>query len=178
MADQHAVDQHIERTSNDNRASQSATKPAASAGSRRRRPTRGERWRVARPSKMLTFWICLGAIALTMFIGFTWGGWTTKDAAQKQANSVAQTAVVQRLAKICAAQFGNDGAHAEKLAELQALGSSARSSYVHDGGWATMPGDDAADSKVVSECVKQATCGGEQVNLGCRSSNLLPAAFA
>ena len=25
MADQHAVDQHIERTSNDNRASQSAT---------------------------------------------------------------------------------------------------------------------------------------------------------
>ena len=155
MADQHAVDQHIERTSNDNRASQSPTTPAVSAKAPPPPPTRGERWRAARPSKMMAFWLCLGAIALTMFIGFTWGGWTTKDAAQKQANSVAQTAVVQRLAKICVAQFGNDGAHTEKLAELQALGSSARSSYVHDGGWATMPGEDAADAKVVSECVKQ-----------------------
>jgi len=104
---------------------------------------------------MMTFWLCLGAIVLTLIIGFTWGGWTTQDAAQKQANSAAQTAVVLRLAKICVAQFGNDGAHTEKLAELQALGTSARSSYVHDGGWATMPGEDAADSKVVSECVKQ-----------------------
>jgi hypothetical protein len=153
MADQHAVNQHVERSSNDNRASQSATKPVASA--KPPPPTRGERWRAARPSKMMAFWLCLGAIALTMFIGFTWAGWTTQEAAQKQANSAAQTAVVQRLGKICAAQFGNDSAHAEKLAELQALGTSARSSYVHDGGWATMPGDDAPDSKVVSECVKQ-----------------------
>jgi hypothetical protein len=104
---------------------------------------------------MMAFWLCLGAIVLTMIIGFTWGGWTTQDAAQKQANNAAQTAVVLRLAKICTAQFGNDGAHTEKLAELQALGTSARSSYVHDGGWATMPGDDEPDSKVVSECVKQ-----------------------
>ena len=155
MADQHAVDQHVERSSNDNRASQSATKPATSTKPPPPPLTRGERWRVARPTKMLTFWLCLGAIVLTMIVGFTWGGWTTQDAAQKQANSVAQTAVVLRLAKICAAQFGNDGAHTEKLAELQALGASARSGYVHDGGWATMPGEDAPDSKVVSECVKQ-----------------------
>jgi hypothetical protein len=155
MADQHATNQQIERSSNDNRASQSGTTPAASAKPPPPPPTRGERWRVARPTKMLTFWICLGVIALTMFIGFRWGGWTTQDAAQKQANSAAQTAVVLRLAKICAAQFGNDGEHTQKLAELQALGSSARSAFVHDGGWATMPGDDEPDSKVVSECVKQ-----------------------
>ena len=120
----------------------------------------------------MAFWICLGAIALTMFIGFTWGGWTTKDAAQKQANSVAQTAVVQRLAKICAAQFGNDGAHAEKLAELQALGTSARSSYVHDGGWATMPGDDAARLQSCIRVRQASTCGGEQVKLGPLSQHL------
>ena len=155
MADQHAVDQHIERTSNDNRASQSPTTPAANKKPPPPPPTRGERWRAARPTKMLTFWICLGVIALTMFIGFRWGGWTTQDAAQKQANSAAQTAVVLRLGKICAAQFGNDGEHAQKLAELQALGTSARSGFVQDGGWATMPGDDSPDSKVVSECVKQ-----------------------
>ena len=155
MADQHAIDQHIERTSNDNRASQSPTTPAVSAKAPPPSPTRGERWRAARLSKMMAFWLCLGAVALTIFIGFTWAGWTTQEAAQKQANSAAQTAVVQRLGKICAAQFGNEGTHAEKLVELQALGASARSSYIHDGGWATMPGDDAPDSKVVSECVKQ-----------------------
>jgi hypothetical protein len=66
-----------------------------------------------------------------------------------------QTAVVQRLAKICAAQFGSDAENVQKLAELQALGTSARSSFISDSGWATMPGEDAPDSKVVSECVKQ-----------------------
>jgi hypothetical protein len=104
---------------------------------------------------MLTFWLMLGAVALTLAIGFTWGGWTTTAAAQKQATTLAQTAVVQRLAGICAAQFGLDGAHAENLAALQDLGSSQRASYISAGGWATMLGDDAPDSKVVSECVKQ-----------------------
>jgi hypothetical protein len=155
MADQHASTQHVERSVNDNRASQSTTVPTAIAKPPPPEPTGRERWRVARPTKMVAFWLCLGAIVLTMIVGFTWGGWTTKDAAQKQANSAAQTAVVQRLAKICVAQFGNDGEHAQKLVELQALGTSARSSFVSDSGWATMPGEEAPDSKVVSECVKQ-----------------------
>lgn len=153
MSDQHAGTQRTERSVNDNRASQSA--PTTAAKPPPPVPTRGERWRIARPTKMMTLWLCLGAIVITMIIGFTWGGWTTKDAAQKQANSAAQTAVVQRLAKICAAQFGSDGEHAQKLVELQALGTSKRSSFVSDGGWATMPGEDTPDPKVVSECAKQ-----------------------
>lgn len=104
---------------------------------------------------MMTFWLCLGAVLLTVAIGFTWGDWTTAAAAQKQANSAVQTAVVQRLAKICVAQFGDDDEHVQKLAELQALGTNVRSRFISDGGWATMPGEDAPDSKVVSECVKQ-----------------------
>jgi hypothetical protein len=118
-------------------------------------PTKKERWQAARPTKMLTMWMILGAIALTMVIGFTWGGWTTAAAAQKQAATGAQTAIVQRLGTICAASFGMDAAHAENLVALQALGTSQRASYISEGGWATMAGDDAPDSKVVSECVKQ-----------------------
>lgn len=155
MTEQHSGTQHIDRAVNDNRASQSTTAPAGVAKPPAPEPTSRERWRVARPSKMMTFWLCLGAVLLTLVIGFTWGGWTTAAAAQTQANSAAQTAVVQRLTKICVAQFGSDGQHVQKLAELQALGTSARSSFISDGGWATMPGEDAADSKVVSECVKQ-----------------------
>jgi len=155
MADQHAGPEHIERSINDNRASQAAKPPTGAARPKPPEPTSRERWRAARPSKMMTFWLCLGAVLLTLAIGFTWGGWTTAAGAQKQANSAAQTAVVQRLSKICVAQFGNDGEHAQKLVELQALGTGARSSFINEGGWATMPGEDAADSKVVSECVKQ-----------------------
>jgi hypothetical protein len=156
MADQHASTHHTERSANDNRASQSTTAPSAVARPPAPEPTRGERWRIARPTKMMALWLCLGAIVLTMIIGFTWGGWTTKDAAQKQANTSAQAAVVQRLGTICVAQFGLDAEHAQKLAELQALGTSARSSFISEGGWATMPGEDAPDSKVASECAKQA----------------------
>jgi hypothetical protein len=155
MTEQHAGTQRTEHAINDNRASQGTTAPAGAAKPRVPEPTSRARWQGARPSKMMTFWLCLAAVLLTVTIGFTWGGWKTAAAAQQQANSVAQTAVVQRLALICAAQFGGDAEHAQKLAELQALGSSARSAFVRDAGWATMPGEDAPDSKVVSECVKQ-----------------------
>lgn len=155
MSDQHAVVQHTEHAINDNRASQATTAPVSIAKQPEPKPTARSRWQVARPSKMIAFWLCLGAIALTILIGFTWGGWTTAAAAQQQANTSAQAAVAQRLGTICATQFGLDAEHDQKLAELQTLGASARSGFIRDGGWATMPGEDAPDSKVVSECVKQ-----------------------
>jgi hypothetical protein len=154
MAEQHAISQNPERAVNDNRASQS-TPPPARPQPVAPEPTSQERWRQARPTKMLTFWLMLGAVALTLVIGFTWGGWTTAAAAQKQADVASQATVVQTLAGICATQFGLDGAHTENLAALQTLGTSQRASYISDGGWATMPGKDEPDSKVVSECVKQ-----------------------
>jgi hypothetical protein len=154
MAEQHAGDQRGERAVNDNRAQSSGVKPPV-AQAPPPQPTRRQRWQVARPTKMITFWLCLGAIVLTMIIGFTWGGWKTADAAQKQTNSAVQVAVVQRLAGICVAQFGGDAGHAANLAELQALGTSARASYMSDGGWSTMPGEASSDTKITSECVKQ-----------------------
>lgn len=155
MSDQHSVVQRTERAINDNRESQSTTASTSVAKQTEPEPTARERWQVARPTKMMAFWLCLGAVVLTLAIGFTWGGWTTAAAAKQQATTSAQAAVVQRLGTICVAQFGLDAQHVQNLAELQALGTSARSSFVRDGGWATMPGEDAADSKVVSECVKQ-----------------------
>jgi hypothetical protein len=155
MSDKHSVVQRTERAINDNRESQATTAPASVAKQTEPELTARERWQVARPTKMMAFWLCLGVVVLTLAIGFTWGGWTTAAAAKQQATTSAQAAVVQRLGTICVAQFGVDARHVQNLAELQALGTSARSSFIRDGGWATMPGEDEADSKVVSECVKQ-----------------------
>lgn len=154
MADQHAVTQHTERAVNDNRASQMKSAPPASTKQQAPEPTGRERWQSSRPTKMLAFLLCLGAVALTLMIGFTWGGWTTA-AAKQQATISAQAAVVQRLGTICVAQFGDDAEHTQNLAALQTLGAGARSSFIRDGGWATMPGEEAADAKVLSECIKQ-----------------------
>lgn len=155
MKEEHAVPQHGERALNDNYTRQLGVDPTLRTKEPTQPPTRRERWQVARPSKMMTFWLCLGTAALAIAIGFTWGGWTTSASAQKLATTAAQGAVVQRLATICAANFGLDAAYEQNLAELKTLSSSQRSSFVNDGGWATMAGQEAPDAKVGSECAKQ-----------------------
>ena len=114
-----------------------------------------ERWNGTQLSKTAIFWLCLGAIAVTMLVGFQWGGWVTGGTAQKAATTQANNAVVQRLSTICVAQFQQDPAKAEKLTALKATSSYQKGTYVKEQGWATMPGDEQADSKVASECAKQ-----------------------
>jgi hypothetical protein len=155
MKEEHAISQSGERALNDNYTRQPTADPTVTKRAAAPPPTRRERWRFARPTKMMTFWLCLGAVALAIAIGFTWGGWTTTASAQKLANTAAQGAVVQRLATICVANFSLDAAHAQNLTELQALSSSQRATFVNDGGWATMAGQDTPDAKVGSECAKQ-----------------------
>jgi hypothetical protein len=77
------------------------------------------------------------------------------------AEKSAQSAVVARLAPICVAQFNADSQGDVKLAELKDLTSYKRAAYVNDQGWATMPGETAADKHVASECAKQLVLIGE-----------------
>jgi predicted phage tail protein len=74
-----------------------------------------QRWDKARASKKVVFWAVLGAIVLTMIVGFNWGGWVTGGTAQKMGVAMAQDAVVQRLAPICVLQFNQDPDKAQKL---------------------------------------------------------------
>ena len=114
-----------------------------------------QRWNNAKLKKSIVFWIAVGAIVITLFLGFTKGGWMTKSAATNMASTSAQSAVVARLAPICVAQFNGDGQRAVKLEELKAARSSERSKMVMEQGWATMPGETAPDKKVATECAKQ-----------------------
>ena len=63
--------------------------------------------------------------------------------------------MVERLSTICVAQFQQDGAKAAKLVELKAVSSYQQGTFVKEQGWATMPGDEQADSKVATACAKQ-----------------------
>lgn len=121
-----------------------------------------QRWEKAKQSKSTTFWIAIGAIIITLYFGFSRGGWMLGSSAQTMANSAAQNAVVERLAPICVAQFNQDPLNADKLAELKVLTTTTRRTiYVKDQGWATMPGETNPDNRVAAECARQLMVIGE-----------------
>lgn len=121
-----------------------------------------QRWSQAKLKKSVVFWIAIGAIVLTLFLGFTRGGWTTGGSAEEMAEKSAQSAVVARLAPICVAQFNADAQSVVRLAELKAVNSSRnRTAYVTEQGWATMPGETAPDKRVATACANQLMLIGE-----------------
>ncbi|MBW7883180.1 MAG: hypothetical protein H3C34_11180 [Caldilineaceae bacterium] len=118
------------------------------------KPSLGQRWRDAQPTKMTLFWACLASVVLTIVVGFTWGGWVSAGNAQTAAETMARDAVVQRLAPICVAQFNQDPDKALKLDEMNALTSYQRAQFVQDQGWATISGNEKPDRKVADACTK------------------------
>lgn len=113
-----------------------------------------QRWDKARATKKVVFWAIIGTIALTMLVGFNWGGWVTGGTAQKMGTTMAQAAVVQRLTPICVVQFNQDPDKTQKLIEFNEVRNYERDDYVKEQGWATMPGEDQPDSKVADACAK------------------------
>lgn len=143
------------RADNDNRKSQSSETPTKMAPPQPKKASMSERWNAVQLSKTAMLWIGVAVIAGTMLVGFSWGGWVTGASALKSATTQANSAVVERLSTICVAQFQQDGAKAAKLVELKAVSSYQQGTFVKEQGWATMPGDEQADSKVATACAKQ-----------------------
>jgi hypothetical protein len=97
----------------------------------------------------------IGAVAISV-IGFSYSGWTLGSTAERMAKERAQTAVVSALAPICVENFRHQADSASRLVEFKKVASSwDRRAIIEKGGWATMPGSDAADSAVVSACAEQ-----------------------
>lgn len=111
-----------------------------------------QRWNEFRPSKTMLVWSMVGAVVLTMLVGFTWGGWMTSASAQKMATTSATSAIVERLAPMCVAQFNLDPDKDQKLLVLQEGTSYERTKYVTDQTWATLPGETKPASQVASAC--------------------------
>jgi len=89
----------------------------------------------------------LGAFVL-FGVGFGMSGWVLDGTSQERA----ETAVVERLAPICVAQFKQDPAKDQKIKALQKLEYSKRDKFLENQGWATMPGEKSPDSAVAKLC--------------------------
>lgn len=155
MSQEHAGVEREVRSDNDNRKSRTEAPPKSTMQKQPTEPTRRERWDAYRPSKLTAFWLCLGSVALTMIVGFTWGGWVTSGSAEQSATTMAKNAVTMRLVPICVEQFNQDTDKDAKLAELRAVSSYQQKTFVTDQGWATMPGEEKADSKVADQCARE-----------------------
>ena len=89
----------------------------------------------------------LGAFAL-FGVGFGMSGWVLDGTSQERA----KTAVVERLASICVAQFKQDPTKDQKIKALEKLEYSKRDKFLENQGWATMPGEKTPDSAVTQMC--------------------------
>jgi len=98
-------------------------------------------------------WSAIAGSVLTVILGFSYGGWTTGDTAARLAQQQADTAVTAALVPVCIAQSKADRTAAKKMSELRALTSSYQQrDFVITTGWATVPGDEGADSNVAGAC--------------------------
>ncbi len=107
-------------------------------------------WEIIKPA----LWGAAGGAAVLAIVGFMWGGWVTGGTAQEMAEEMAEDAVAARLAPICVEQYNQDSEKDQKLEELKKESSWKRREYVEKQGWATMPGEKEADSKVAGKCAE------------------------
>jgi len=99
-----------------------------------------ERWAEFRPSKALWLWSCVGCVAATMIIGFTWGGWVTGGTATEMATDAREDARAELVANLCVENFISSPNAPQLLADLKEASSWERDDFIEDGGWAQISG--------------------------------------
>ena len=91
--------------------------------------------------------LILGA-AITMIVGFSWGGWTTANTTKK----LTHNAVVEEQSAICIAQFMAGENQAERMKDFQKESRWQRPDFITKGGWDKMPGQEVAMNGVNRAC--------------------------
>lgn len=94
----------------------------------------------------------VGAVVVTLIVGFTWGGWVTGSTAQAMAQDSTEEAIADRLGKICMAQAQQSADIQTQLEELKKIATYNRAKAVMEKPWAIMPGEESADRKVAVAC--------------------------
>jgi hypothetical protein len=95
--------------------------------------------------------LTVGIFGLT-FIAFTAGWIVTSGYANEMASISSEKKLVDRLASICVAQFGESSGQAGHRAAIKAAGFHGRDDLVKANGWATMPDEQKADAAVIKAC--------------------------
>ncbi|KWV54803.1 hypothetical protein AS026_38225 [Rhizobium altiplani] len=112
-------------------------------------------WSSYRPSKTLWGWSLVGASALTMVLGFTWGGWTTSGRAGVMTDIAVRDARADLVASVCVHNFVTANDAADNLKSLKAKSSWERDDFIKEGGWATIAGIDETVTNATDDCADQ-----------------------
>ncbi len=113
------------------------------------------RWNNIEPTKKFVFWSCVGTAALTIFVGFNWGGWVTGGSARTMAAGAATEARVHLVADSCAQRFSQGADVGARLAALKKTDSWMRGSSLEKAGWVTPPGADGPVANAGDRCAEQ-----------------------
>ena len=93
--------------------------------------------------------LILGA-GIATFVGFNWGGWTTRGTSQQ----MSEAALLTARAAICVAQFSKAPNDQQRLKQLKAINSWERAAFIEKGGWDRMPGEEKAGDTVARACAE------------------------
>jgi hypothetical protein len=102
--------------------------------------TLSQRWQDFRPTKATWAWSCVACVALTMIVGFTWGGWVTGGTADAMVSQAREDARENLVANLCVSKFAASTGAAAKFAELKDASTYQRDDLIEEGGWATIDG--------------------------------------
>lgn len=97
-------------------------------------------------------WCAIGSAIITMVIGFNWGGWVMGSTSVSMGETMARSAVAERLAPMCLSQFNQDPQREDNLLTFKDKSSWEQEKYVKIQGWATMPYEETPDSMVAAKC--------------------------
>ena len=95
-----------------------------------------------------------GGAIITLIVGFNWGGWVTGGTAKEMVQKSTTSAVVSALSPICVDKFQQSAGAATNMVELKKVSSYQQGSFIEKGGWATLPGNDNANSSVARACAE------------------------
>lgn len=111
-----------------------------------------QNWNDYQPSKTALFWLCMVSIALTVFIGFKWGGWVTGGGARDLANRAAANSRAELAAVVCVDRFTKASDAQAQLASLSQVAAWTRYRTLEEAGWVTLPGFDKPVAAAAELC--------------------------
>ncbi|HYC65565.1 MAG TPA: hypothetical protein VEC14_12600 [Reyranellaceae bacterium] len=99
-------------------------------------------------------WGAATGIAVSLVLGFTWGGWVTGATSRKDARTAAHNATVVALAPSCAERFLAQSDAPAKVAALEKASTWERGSVLEKAGFAMLPGTQTSDSDIARACAE------------------------
>ena len=107
------------------------------------------------PKVEAALWGAAAGAAGLALVGFVFGGWVTGGKATQMAQLQADKAVISVLAPICVDKFKHASNANENLGKLNAISYSwEKGTYVSQGGWATLPGNNEPHQGVAQACAE------------------------